>query len=192
MTGDSVTFEAGILSIIVALIRRGSIMRLADLRINRVWLVFVPAVLLVASMFGRAVFPREVWVPVTGWLHVVANLAFLALFWSNLRLPGMKWFFAGWAINILPILANAGKMPVSAWAARMANTPDVQTTMRHALMSSQTRFNFLGDFIPATRPPMICPAVLSPGDILMAIGIFILIQITMCPRKPACAAGSEG
>lgn len=162
-------------------------MRLGDLKVERLWLVFVPVGLIILSMISRKVAPASVWVPVTGWLHVLASAVFLLFFWSNRKLPGMKWFLAGWAANIVPIVANAGKMPVSVWAAKVARAPEVEMAMRHLTMSSKTHFNWLADFIPVTRPPLIAPAVLSPGDVLMAVGIFLLIQITMCPRKPTVA-----
>jgi hypothetical protein len=55
-------------------------------------------------------------------------------------------------------------------------------------MSSSTHFNFLADFIPVPSSLEVLRNVLSPGDVLMAVGIFLLVQMTMCPRKQAQAA----
>jgi hypothetical protein len=186
------TLEAAILSFIIATLRRGRIMRFAELKIEHLWLVFVPAVLILAPWIAKAHVPRDIWMPLTGWLHVAANAAFLLFFWANLRLPGMRWFLVGWILNVLPIAANGGKMPVSAWAANTAHAGIFKGVMaRHVEMSSHTHFNWLSDIIPLPRPPAIIPAAMSIGDVLMAVGIFILIQMIMCPgghnREPVGA-----
>ncbi|MBI2842092.1 MAG: DUF5317 domain-containing protein [Armatimonadetes bacterium] len=177
--------EAAIVSIIVALIRRGNISRLVELldRVERFWLVFVPAGLLVASVFSRRFLPDAVWMPLTAWLHVAAIVALLSFAFLNLRLPGLKWFFAGLLCNLLAAVANGGRMPVSAWAAQIAGAPDVYVGMRHLPAAEGTRLYFLSDIIPATRPPMLMPAALSVGDVLMAVGVFLLVQFTMCPGR---------
>lgn len=182
--------EAAILSVVIALIRRGKLLRLADLEVKHFWMIYIPAILLFASVFGRLIVPKTVWVPVSGWLHILATVAFLVVFVANITLPGMKWLLTGWTLNLVPILANSGKMPVSYAAAKMANVPKDQLAMllkpmmRHVLMTSHTRANFLADIIPTPKPPsLINPCVNSIGDILMAVGLFILIQVTMCPRK---------
>ena len=175
--------EAGVLSLIIALARGGRISRLAELldRAERLWLIFLPAGLIAASVLLRQYASPAVWMPVTGWLHLAASAALLAFAWFNRKLPGIKWFFAGGVLNLLPIAANGGRMPVSSWAAAAAGAPAVEAAMRHVKMSSHTHLNFLADIIPVPRPPSITPEVVSSGDVLMAVGIFLLIQLTMSP-----------
>ncbi|HOP81554.1 MAG TPA: DUF5317 family protein, partial [Armatimonadota bacterium] len=98
--------EIGVLSVLVALIRRGQIFRLADLEIRRIWLVTVPVAVILASIIFRRTTPPEIWQPVTGALHLVTSAALFALFWSNRKLPGIKWLLAGWLLNFAPILTN--------------------------------------------------------------------------------------
>ncbi|HPP76283.1 MAG TPA: DUF5317 domain-containing protein [Armatimonadota bacterium] len=184
--------EIGVLSVLVALIRRGQIFRLADLEIRRIWLVTVPVAVILASIIFRRTTPPEIWQPVTGALHLVTSAALFALFWSNRKLPGIKWLLAGWLLNFAPILTNGGRMPVSKWAVKIAYGSGQEGRMlQHIWMSSQTKFNFLGDFIPLPTPLVAIPEVVSPGDILMAVGLFLLIQLTMCPRKKK-ASESKG
>lgn len=185
--------EAAILSVIVGLIRRGRVGRLADLNIRWFWLVLVPVAFILISQGGKRFVHAESWVPITGWLHVAATVVLLAFLWANRGLPGMRWLLAGWAANLLPIAANGGKMPVSAWAVNLTHAAKLGPHMsRHAVMSPATHFNFLADLIPVPRPLAIMPGVISPGDVLMAVGVFVLIQLTMCPRKRGDAAGSGG
>lgn len=182
--GTKLTFEAGILSIIIALLRRGRIRLLAELDIKSIWLVFIPAVIIITSMIIGRFMEKPLWIKTTGMLHIAATIAFLVFFWANRKLPGMKWFIVGWILNLFPVMFNAGKMPVNRWAASVAGmekalaNPDM---MRHIAMSDSTKFNFLGDNFPSPKP---IPGVFSVGDVLMMIGLFILIQITMCPKKP--------
>ncbi|MEN6373086.1 MAG: DUF5317 domain-containing protein [Armatimonadota bacterium] len=201
-------FEAGILSIIIALIRRGRLRRLADLEIKSLWLVFIPAFIIIVSMvLGKYLGKTILWSHLTGLLHIIASIAFLVFFWANRKLPGMKWFLAGWVLNLFPIVLNAGKMPVSEKAAAIAGVADVLNRsegMRHIVMSGSawSKFNFLGDTIPV--PKLITDAlpcglskvfsgIFSIGDVLMAVGIFILIQLTMCPKKSKTSrAAKEG
>jgi len=183
-TDTKLTFEAGILSVIIALLRRGRIRLLAELDIKSIWIVFIPAAIIITSVIVGQFMEKQLWIKTTGMLHIAATVAFLVFFWANRRLPGMKWFIAGWILNLFPVAFNAGKMPVSKWAASVAGMEKVLANpdmMRHVAMSTSTKFNFLGDIFPSPKP---IPGVFSIGDVLMMIGIFILIQVTMCPKKP--------
>ncbi len=186
VSGDGgLALEAGILSVIIALIRRGRISRLADLEVRRLWLAYVPAALIVFTVILRRLAGDSTfWVPVSGWLHIVTNVAVLVFLAANIVLPGVKWLFGGWALNLLPIIANHGKMPVSVWAASVtgAKIPE-GTVLRHVEMTAKTKLNFLADIIPVPSRFEPLQAILSPGDVLMAIGVFLLIQLTMCPPK---------
>lgn len=176
--------EVAFLSIVIALIRRGQIFRLADLQIRQFWLVFVPLGILVISLLFKKLVPANIWIPVTGGLHIVTTIALFAFFWSNRRLPGIKWMLAGWLLNFIPIISNGGKMPVSKWAVGVVSHGNISTAMtQHTWITSKTHFPFLADTIPGTVPPLIFPEVASPGDVLLAIGIFLLIQLTMCPKR---------
>jgi hypothetical protein len=158
-------------------------MRLADLEIRRFWLIFVPISVIFISLLCKKFMPGRTWAPVTGALHFVTVAVLFILFWSNRRIPGGKWLLSGWLLNFLVIAANGGRMPVSQWALNVASVKVDPNMLQHNLMTVHTPLRFLGDFIPAPKPYLITPEVGSPGDILMMIGLFMLIQLTMCPRK---------
>lgn len=182
-------FQVILISVIVALIRRGSIKRLADVNIRQFWLVFVPAALTFIGVMVRSHSTESVWIPATMWINILLNAAFFAFFWCNRQLPGMKWFLGGWALNFVVIAANAGKMPVSQWAATTAGAGKVEANMvQHTLLTAITKLKFLADIIPAPKPPLFTPQVASIGDVLMVIGLFVLVQVTMCPKKASLPA----
>ena len=81
-------------------------------------------------------------------------------------------------------------MPVSISALNRAGMMDVlpllksKTYVLHSLLNEGTKLKFLTDIIPLPSPyPR--PRVLSVGDIIMAIGIFLLIQCSMVKRRKA-------
>lgn len=189
--GVKLAFEAGILSIIIALIRRGRLRLLADMEIKGLWLIIFQVFIIFISVMTKRYMDVSLWVRLAGWLHILSSIVLLIFFWVNRRLPGMKWFLAGWFLNLFPIAFNAGKMPVSRPAASIAGIEEVLShpdMMRHVVMSDVTRFNFLADIFPM---PILIAEVFSVGDVLMTVGIFILIQVTMCPRKPKTSPMTE-
>lgn len=175
--------EPCLLSVIIALIRRGSIMRLADIELRRFWLVYVPISVVLVSWLCKGHMAGQTWVPIVRVLNFVTAAALFTVFWSNLSLPGGKWLFSGWLLNFTVIAANSGQMPVSQWALKVVGAKVNGPAMQHHFMTAHTSLKFLGDYIPAPRPYLIFPEIASPGDILMMIGLFYLIQMTMCPRK---------
>ncbi len=179
---------AAILSFIIALFRRGRPAGLADLfdNVRHFWLVLVPFVMVIVMSVGNGRVSPAVWLPLSAWLHVIYSVALVAFFAVNLNIRGMWSLLLGQGLNMLPILANGGKMPISVWAGRVAGMPELPSMMlRHVAMSSSSRFNWLGDFIPipVKLKFLLIGGVLSPGDVFIAIGLFVLIQCAMCPVK---------
>jgi hypothetical protein len=194
VSGNILAINAAILSIIIALIRRGRLAGLADLfdSAKGFWLVVVPLVIVIVSWVGMGKVQPSIWIPLTGGLHILATIAFLGFFVANLKLPGMWVLLIGHGMNFLPIVTNGGKMPVSETASRIAGAGDVHGQfMRHVAMSSSTHFNFLSDIIPI-HTKLIPAGVISPGDVIVAVGLFILIQFAMCPRKKAATEVANG
>jgi hypothetical protein len=106
-----------------------------------------------------------------GWL--IANIRYQA---SPLRLPAGL-VAGGWALNVIPILANRG-MPVS--AAALARIGVRHPTMssgnlgKHVLATSHTVLPWLGDVVAIPLP--LLRNVISVGDIVVVIGVMLGIQ----------------
>lgn len=81
------------------------------------------------------------------------------------------------------MVVNGGRMPVSAEAALVLDPQYIELLKeglyaKHALLDESTRLAFLGDIIPVTDPyPR--SQVISIGDVIMNIGIFLFIQYLM-------------
>lgn len=107
--------------------------------------------------------------------------AFLA---RNRDLPGIGLVAAGLLLNALVVTAN-GAMPVSLYAAARAGVPvtalDLAENPRHEEKTAQTRLGLLADVVPVPLP--LRPEVDSPGDVLFASGLALLIVSAM-RRRP--------
>lgn len=157
------------LAIIVGLLRGGRLDRLEHLGIRGlafVWLALgMRAAAGVLAVRGFSFGP---------WFQVGAYLVFLYIVWLNLSLQGMKIFGLGSFLNFVVIASNGGTMPVSGGA--IASTGILKDPVgTHSLLSTETRFWFLSDVIPLKWPPQ----VLSVGDLLIVVGIFMFIQYRM-------------
>lgn len=191
-------FYSGVVSVIVALIRRGSFKHLGELEIRQLWLAFVPAALIVVGVVGRKIGLENLVLAVSGWMHFLAYACLLTLVWLNRRLSGTAFLGIGLLLNLTVLAANGGKMPVSYEAAERAGAKQAMLDViredkmtRHKLMSEKTRLNFMGDIIAIPTPRSIDPEVSSVGDVALALGVFLLVQAAMLPKKrsPAEADG---
>ena len=82
---------------------------------------------------------------------------------------------AGWVANLLAIVSNGG-MPVSRAALiRAGLSPSTNVAVghlsKHVAATSGTRLAWLGDTIPVAM----FRSVISPGDIVMALGIVVMV-----------------
>jgi len=147
------------------------------------WLViaaFLPQVLAFYFPLTRAAIPA--------WLAslclVSSQIGLLVFVWLNRKLPGLWIFGIGLAANLLVIVANGGLVPLA--PATVAGVyPDLNPdegsvgsrlgwSKNIVLPGSDTKFSFLSDCI---RLPVWLPwqYAISPGDVLIAIGIFWLL-----------------
>ncbi|HLV59599.1 MAG TPA: DUF5317 family protein [Natronosporangium sp.] len=89
----------------------------------------------------------------------------------------MTCVLAGAGANALAILLNGG-MPYSATAARAVGLTVDDETVRNTVAGEDTRLPWLGDVIPVPS----LGAVVSVGDLLIAVGLVGLVASLMRPR----------
>ncbi len=154
-------------SLFIALLRGGGPTEQFGLRHS--WVIFV-----VLGMQVAAVFTPRILSP----LLVLGSYAVLMIMlFFNLDKQSMRLVFIGVLLNAMVIGLNGGHMPVSVAAASglgFDTAPLIaQSDFKRVAMTGATLFNFLGDVIPVPLP---LPRVVSIGDILIAVGAFLLIQ----------------
>jgi hypothetical protein len=153
-----------LLAVAYALVRGGSLDKLAETRFRWPPLLFAGLVLQLGF---------DLWNP--GFLTNTAKVAILvvsqlmvaSLLALNWQLPGMRLAALGMGLNALVIGLN-GAMPVSLDAARIAGLgPEGAVGIKHDILGPQTLLPWLGDVIPVP----ILHKVASIGDVVLAVGI---------------------
>jgi hypothetical protein len=112
------------------------------------------------------------------YVYVLALAAIVV--WTILhfdRLPGIWLVTAGGLANLTVIIANGGRMPVAAELA--GPLLRLGTVGQYTLMGPDTHLNFLADWI--SIGPI--PEAYSPGDLLIAIGIALVVFLAERPLR---------
>jgi hypothetical protein len=155
------------LGLVVGFAARGRIENLAHLHFRWPWLVVAVLVVRAATLLT----PLN---RVDGAQYVyAASLAALVAwaFWHVSRVGGMWLIAAGSALNLVVIVSNGGRMPVATGSL-------VQRVHagQYIVMASDTHLNWLADWIVLRLGPV---EIYSPGDLVVALGIAILIAMAM-------------
>ncbi len=115
----------------------------------------------------------------------------------NHELWGVRFAALGVFANVAVIFANGGKMPVSTEALRSVGMPASRVayliagrSLVHRPMRPGTALWFLGDLL-YLPPPIVRSAVFSIGDIILAGGVFLLIQDAMSKSAALRRQGEE-
>ncbi|MGQ9517992.1 MAG: DUF5317 domain-containing protein [Anaerolineae bacterium] len=172
-----------ILALFVAVLTGGKLRRLANLPLRAPWLALLGFGLQIYIIYEPETTAR-------GWLSphtlvlVLSYVLLLVFVWMNRRLPGMPIIALGLLMNFTVMLANGGYMPISPEAVqRVGHEYELQSTAPGArlkytkdilLPREQTRLWFLADVF-ILPPPFPIPTVFSPGDTVLALGIWMLI-----------------
>jgi len=119
---------------------------------------------------------------------IVSYLAFLVSIWVNRQLPGMVIICVGLLFNLTVMLANGRYMPITPEAVeRIGHTQMVSVGDAGARVSSskdvvlpkeETVLWYLSDIF-LLPPPFPIPTAFSGGDVLVAAGVFLLVQYAL-------------
>ncbi|SHM58657.1 hypothetical protein SAMN05660826_01418 [Caldanaerovirga acetigignens] len=178
-----------LLSIIVGLLRKGSLKKIGEIPIRKLELIFLSLIIRYLPLFLKGSLKEYV----VQYILVVSFISYGLLLYSllsNWHLKPLRIVTLGVLLNFLAIIANGGKMPVSLLAVDFAGLGDFKQDLfnplypYHVAMMPKTRFKIFGDIFPLPKPyPN--PKVFSLGDVLMGIGVFSLIQEAMLKKKSA-------
>ncbi len=172
--------------IVVGVATGGRLSALASVRFHWVPLIAV-GFLTQVVLFSGAVAER---VGDLGPVIYVASTAMVAAaVIRNLRLPGMPLIVLGAASNLAAILANGGYMPAAPEAlASLGKAAPVVYSNSSVVASPNLPWLIDRFALPHWLP---LANVFSLGDLLLAIGVFILVVVTMrTPPEPVAESGS--
>ncbi|MEZ5175650.1 MAG: DUF5317 domain-containing protein [Acidimicrobiia bacterium] len=160
-----------VIAVAVGYIRGGKLRNLTEIRVTMWWLL----------PLGFAILAASEWVPsdmneLAIGLVLLSYLPLLLFVWLNRDQTGIWIAGLGILMNFTVISLNGG-MPVLEEAARIAgHEGDFLLDAKHVVLTTSTRLPFLADVIPLPN------AVLSLGDVLLAIGVGAFIEDQM--RQP--------
>ncbi len=178
-------YDGILLAILIGFLRKGNLKGFASLHIRFGW-VFP---LLLLTQWGIFLLQNKY-----NMVGTISNYVFIAIYilgitllWLNRRLGLGVWLILlGVLLNFVVMGANGGRMPVSMEAAGYLDPSYGQALQegyygKHTPLTDDTYLGFLGDVIPL---PEFYPRqqVISIGDIIMNIGIFLFIQMLMVNR----------
>lgn len=156
----------------------GSLSRLAAVRLRLRWLV--PVALGLQMFMTRALSTDLPW-----WLLPLHGLSYALLFAvivANWSLGGVRLLGAGLALNALVIFANGGLMPQAPETLHVLHPGSAIEIGQHlprtkdvVLPREQTRLWWLSDVF-ASPPGFAVRAVVSAGDVVLAIGLAWVVQ----------------
>jgi hypothetical protein len=177
---------AVVLGVLLGIAFRGRLSRLLSLELRALWLVLGA---LVIQLLIFPLFTPEPIIPYgTAILHGISyGLVFLWLV-LNLRVRPLFAIGSGAVLNVVVVLANGGYMPASGAALRQAGLDSVADAIARGEaygnvigMSSLSRLNVLGDWIPLPRG-LPFATVMSLGDVLIMVGLVWLLVRGMTAR----------
>ena len=170
----------------LAVILGGDVRRLSQMRVRRPELLLAAfAVKVVVAVLG--VTHSAPWLLLARPLNVLGAGLLLWVVWLNRRLPGALAFGAGLTLNLVALLAFAGRMPVLIPDGAGGGSPALALLRRgldplHVVLTSPRGLWFLGDVV--TIPSLSGHAsIVSPGDLLMAAAIAWLV-VRLSLRRP--------
>jgi hypothetical protein len=112
------------------------------------------------------------------WIHDVAHLGSYLLVgwvvWANRHIPWLWLIGVGGLLNFIAISVNGGVMPASEWAREAAGMAAADGAFTNSGVLADPKLAFLGDVFPLPAPWS--PNVFSVGDVVMAIGAFLLVH----------------
>lgn len=165
---------------LIGKIRGGEFKELLNINLRAVWLIVLAFSIQFAVIF---------FYPDFLWLAIPLTYGILLLFsYLNRHQPGFCLIMAGIAMNLLVMVANGGRMPVDVEYAKRFAPEDVPALVageygKHIGMSELTKLNLLGDIF-YLHAPYPHETLVSLGDIVFSIGVFIFIQKIMVRRRP--------
>ena len=140
---------------------------------------------------------RLAWIPQapSRALVVAGYLAAMIVLWQNRDHPWLLLVLFGLALNTLTMLANGGRMPLATGALAQAGGMArpiglLDADARYVVGGAGTRLAALGDSLPIRVGGF--GAVLSPGDLLIAVGLSGFVQAQMRPGARASSGRASG
>jgi len=173
-------FIAVIFGIVAGLALGGSLSNFANFKFQNGWLIIVAFIMQVAVQLATQKYSVKI-VNCALLVNIVIYCLLFTGFWLNRQYFGINIIFFGSGLNILAMLSNNGRMPVSYEVLLKNNLQEAISLInkgldfKHVFINEGTKIVFLTDII---QPPGIfgyLMRVVSIGDLIIVLGICIFV-----------------
>jgi hypothetical protein len=158
-----------ILGLVVGYLRKGKMVGLSEVKFKFV-LAFAIAMQILSALTASY----------SAFLVSVSYGLLLLFLIMNWNFDELRLIAVGVFLNALAIWTNNGKMPVDFQAAvrTWSSAKDLLngTDWKHVIMTDQTPFAIFGDIMYLKYP---IPQVISIGDVILSVGLFLLVLRAM-------------
>ncbi len=179
--------EGLLLSLIIAKIRGGKFKCLGQVSIRNSWMFIMAFAVEFGTLFAVSAGIEAVR-EYSMYLHTISYIILFSGILTNREHPSMWVILAGSVLNFIVIFLNGGAMPISieglyraglSEEAQMISTGGIIT---HQPLTPLTKLPFLADVI-VLPPPYPFAKLMSIGDFVICIGIFMFVQKAMLQDK---------
>lgn len=181
--------EPSVLGILIAKLKGGKFKKLENVEIKGLYLIFISALIQVGlSLIKRfnTDFSEVIYSNYLIYIIFISYLLLIRVALLNIKKVYMKLFLIGIILNLVVIMANSGKMPVSITGFKGIYTeselPEREFDIKHTNVNKDTKFRLLADIILIDRPYPL-PKILSLGDLFIMGGVFFFFHSEMLRKK---------
>ena len=172
--------EPAIISILLVILRKGSLKKLKDVNIKGWYILFISAgVQVLISLSVKYNILEDFVFKNFKYLIILSYLFMIITILLNIEKKYMKLFLIGILLNLIVIIANNGKMPVSINGFKGIRDETIlpyrEFDIKHMGINKNTKFKYLADIILIPKPYPL-PKIISIGDIFLMSGIFMFFQ----------------
>jgi len=169
-----------VVAVALGLVLGGSLGRLAEIRLRAAWL-FLAAIALQVVAFPVSGMPWRTHDTVASVLWIASYGLLLVAAVLNRRITGVPVVAVGMCLNLVAILANGGTMPVGYdamhAAGRVSETHANSTAMTDPSLPWLVDRWAAPDWLPLAN-------VFSVGDVIIALGAFVIVLAGMGVQRP--------
>jgi len=187
--GAVLLIAAALMGLLAGLATGGSLRHLVARRLR--WPLVVIGAFLVKELLIRTPLGDSPAAPIVFALSLAVLIAWIV--WHRDELPGIWLVAAGITLNLAVVVANGGHMVVAPAAAHLGPQQLSQqgAWAQYQLMGPGTRLDWLGDWIQIPRPVgRLLPEAYSPGDVVSAVGLAVVLFRTTRPGRTRTRAGA--
>lgn len=179
--------EAVVLSIVIGWLRGGELSKFKTVREKTLWFVIIGILIQSSLVFLQRLIGITTIDKILTYTKEIIILSYLLIFIGvvmNYSYRALWISFFGYILNLLALFSNGWKKPVLMEGLNLTGNIELMETIKEKAISfytpliEGTKYSGLGNIIVFSNPYPLAKVV-SIGDIIIGIGVFIFIQDIM-------------